>query len=363
MAQDIESSAGTGRTIGAQRRSPVDPLQQHRELRRAQRHRPLARLRPDEPAPLQPLGEQAETLAVPIQHLDQVSASATKDEQMPGERIVPQHLLRPQRKPVEPFAHIRRAQRQVHPHARRNRDHRRSGAAASRASTAGSIRSATRSTRPLPSTISTSPIEAALPSVLSGTAGAAGGSSFISRTARTSGATRTGTNPAAAVTAASSPPRICRRQRYSRLRQTSCRRATSATPRSAASPTSRTFSSLDQDRRRPTPVMISIRGEATVQTPLFATMPAPSAPTLVTRDDHHLRGKPDKAAIGRRLRPGAVSCRAPRRTRYPSLPPGRLLLHECADQLREIAGRQLIDRGADGEFGQLTELEIPPAGQ
>src|SRR5512132_248425 len=30
-------------------------------------------------------------------------------------------------------------------------------------------------------------------------------------------------------------------------------------------------------------------------------MPAPSAPTLVTRDDHHLRGKPDKAAIGRRL--------------------------------------------------------------
>jgi IS66 C-terminal element len=38
-----------------------------------------------------------------------------------------------------------------------------------------------------------------------------------------------------------------------------------------------------------------------VQTPLFATMPAPSAPTLVTRDDHHLRSKPDKAAIRRRL--------------------------------------------------------------
>src|SRR5512133_843607 len=89
-----KSSAGTGRTIGAQRRSPVDPLQQHRELRRAQRHRPLARLRPDEPAPLQPLAEQAETLAVPVQHLDQVAAPAAKDEQMPGERILPQHLLR-----------------------------------------------------------------------------------------------------------------------------------------------------------------------------------------------------------------------------------------------------------------------------
>ena len=93
MAQDIKSSAGTARTSGAQRRPPVDPLQQHRELRRAQRHRPLARLRPDEPSALQPLAEQAETLTVPIQHLDQVAAPAAKDEQMPGERILPQHLL------------------------------------------------------------------------------------------------------------------------------------------------------------------------------------------------------------------------------------------------------------------------------
>jgi aryl-alcohol dehydrogenase-like predicted oxidoreductase len=38
-----------------------------------------------------------------------------------------------------------------------------------------------------------------------------------------------------------------------------------------------------------------------VQTPLFATMPAPSAPTLVTSDDHHLRSKPDKAAVRSRL--------------------------------------------------------------
>src|SRR5512144_2438833 len=118
---------------------------------------------------------------------------------MPGERILPQHLLRQHRKPVEPLAHVGRAQRQIHPHARRNRDHRRSSAAASRARTAGSIRSATRSTRPLPSTISTSPSEAPLPSVLSGGAGAADGSSFVSRTAGTSGAIRTGTNPAAAV--------------------------------------------------------------------------------------------------------------------------------------------------------------------
>src|SRR5512132_310098 len=246
MTQDIESSPGTRRTIGAQGNPPVDALEQHRQLRRAQRHPALPGLRPDEPAPLQPLGEQAETLTVPIQHLDQLAAPAAKDEQMPGERILPQHLLRQQRKPVEPLAHVGRAQRQIHPHARRNRDHRRSSAAASRARTAGSIRSATRSTRPLPSTISTRPSEASLPSVLPGTAGAAGGSSFVSRAAGTSGAIRTGTSPAAAVTAAGSPPRIWRRQRYSKLRQTSYRRATSAAPRSATSPTSRTFSSLDQ---------------------------------------------------------------------------------------------------------------------
>ena len=151
--------------------------------------------------------------------------------------------------------------------------------------TAGSIRSATRSTRPLPSTISTSPSGAPLPSVLSGGAGAAGSSSLVSRTAGTSGATRTAANPAAAVTAARSPRRICRRQRYSRLRHTSYRRATSATPRSATSPTSRTFSSLDHDRRRPTPVMISIRWKATVQTPLFAkcqrTRRRPSSPATI----------------------------------------------------------------------------------
>src|SRR5512132_2025590 len=99
MTQDIESSPGTRRTIGASRSPPVDPLEQHRQLRRAQRHRALARLRPDEPAALQPLGEQAETLTVPIQHLDEVAAPAAKDEQMPGERVLPQHLLRPHRTP------------------------------------------------------------------------------------------------------------------------------------------------------------------------------------------------------------------------------------------------------------------------
>jgi hypothetical protein len=35
--------------------------------------------------------------------------------------------------------------------------------------------------------------------------------------------------------------------------------------------------------------------EATVQTPLFATMAAPSTPPPVASDDHHLRSKPDRA--------------------------------------------------------------------
>jgi hypothetical protein len=43
--------------------------------------------------------------------------------------------------------------------------------------------------------------------------------------------------------------------------------------------------------------MISIRWKATVQTALFATMPAHSTPTLVTSDDHRLHAIPDKAAV------------------------------------------------------------------
>ena len=59
------SSARQLRTPSPRRHAPVDAFQQHRQLRRRQRHRAFFRLRPDEAAFLEPLGEQAQTLAIP----------------------------------------------------------------------------------------------------------------------------------------------------------------------------------------------------------------------------------------------------------------------------------------------------------
>ena len=68
----------------AHRRPPVDPLQQHRQLRRRHRHLAPGRRRPHEAATLQTLGKQARTLAVPPDHLDQVAPASPEHEQMPA---------------------------------------------------------------------------------------------------------------------------------------------------------------------------------------------------------------------------------------------------------------------------------------
>src|SRR4051812_21524701 len=51
---------------------------------------------------------------------------APKDKQMAGVRITPERLLHEQGQAVEAFAHVRVARGEPHPHAGRNRDHRRS---------------------------------------------------------------------------------------------------------------------------------------------------------------------------------------------------------------------------------------------
>jgi len=59
------------------------------------------------------------------EHLDQATAPATKDEQMPAVRVEPQDLLHLQRQPVEPLAHVGVTRRQPDAGPRRERDHRR----------------------------------------------------------------------------------------------------------------------------------------------------------------------------------------------------------------------------------------------
>src|SRR5579862_5969407 len=72
----------------AYRTPPVDALQQHGQLRACERHLPVFCLRPNESAPLQALGKQAQPVAVPPQDLDQVATPAPKYEHVPAKRVL-----------------------------------------------------------------------------------------------------------------------------------------------------------------------------------------------------------------------------------------------------------------------------------
>jgi hypothetical protein len=56
-------------------------------LRRGDRHRAVGRARPQEAAPFQPLREQAGSLAVMPDHLQQVASATTKAKQLSAQRI------------------------------------------------------------------------------------------------------------------------------------------------------------------------------------------------------------------------------------------------------------------------------------
>src|SRR3546814_14534630 len=96
----------------------------HRKLRRGEAD--LARLgdRPDEPAAVHALREQAQALAVIPEQLDQIAALAAEREQRARVRTLLQHLLHQHREPIEPLAHIRGAAGQIDEGRRWYRDHR-----------------------------------------------------------------------------------------------------------------------------------------------------------------------------------------------------------------------------------------------
>src|SRR3546814_998222 len=75
----------------------------------------LARLgdRPDEPAAVHALREQAQALAVIPEQLDQIAALAAEREQRARVRTLLQHLLHQHREPIEPLAHIGGAAGQI----------------------------------------------------------------------------------------------------------------------------------------------------------------------------------------------------------------------------------------------------------
>ena len=100
---DFFSSRHFG-TPGARRHPPIDALQQHRQLRRRQKHRAVLGLGPDEAALLEPLREQAKALPVPPQNLDQVTAAAAVDKKVTTEWVLGETILGQRSEAIESAA-------------------------------------------------------------------------------------------------------------------------------------------------------------------------------------------------------------------------------------------------------------------
>src|SRR5271166_1157954 len=73
--------------------APVDPLEQHRELRRAHRHRAAQRLRPHEFAIAQAFAEKTYPIAAVPQYFHLVTAAAAKEKNMTRVRTLLQCRL------------------------------------------------------------------------------------------------------------------------------------------------------------------------------------------------------------------------------------------------------------------------------
>src|SRR6478609_1579089 len=226
-------SSHRSRAPGFLRIAPIDSGQQITELGRGDRHRAVDRARPQEAAPFQPLREQAGSLAVMPDHLQQVASATTKAKQLSAQRIAPQYLLHLQRQACKALPHVSVASRQPYPHAARNWDHGRVSSPRmirSRVSTSMSQSTITR--RPFALTISIRPQPGSL---------------------RFSGCSATiiaGTNPRMSP---SCPSRYALRQANSSWLEIPCRRAVADASRGPEklSSTIRSFSAADHRRRRP----------------------------------------------------------------------------------------------------------------
>src|SRR5215211_7889534 len=119
-----KTSPDRGWSPGLLRMTPVNAFQQVTELRGRDRHRTIGRRGPQEASSLEPLGEQARTLAVMPNDFQQIAPAAAEDEQVTAQRIAPQHLLDLQREAGKALAHIGVPGGEPHPHTARDLDHR-----------------------------------------------------------------------------------------------------------------------------------------------------------------------------------------------------------------------------------------------
>src|SRR5271169_4076982 len=141
----------TFRSESMNRVPPIDSVEHVGELRSRDSNHTIGWRRPDEAALLQPFGVERHTEAVMPKNLDQVTSGASEDVKITCVRIPPQRFLDLQSQAIHAAPHVRSSDRQPDPHARGDRDHRRSSTSSTRRSACASTPLLTR-TRYLPAT-------------------------------------------------------------------------------------------------------------------------------------------------------------------------------------------------------------------
>src|ERR1017187_6896430 len=237
------------RNISCVQSRPIHPVDEYRELRPRQPHHAVTHRRPLEGAMLEPLPEQDEPGPVPGQNLQPVSPLRLEDEDRSRERIMPQRLAYQSHEAIRALAEVYGLCGHQNLHPSRYRDHvaaftARSTSISRRISMPGTART-TKFLIPISMGIDAAAFDASLISVA---------------------AVTIGTNTAPSSAGSAKRPSFAARIQLNRCRELmSCRRAISATgtPEFSASATIRPFSCAVQRRRRPTPVRISTRPNAT----------------------------------------------------------------------------------------------------
>ncbi len=99
-------SDGEGDGGGAGGASPVDSFEQHGELSAGQGDRTGLRLGPDEAASFEAFREETKAVAIEPEELDEVAATAAKDEDVAVERARFEGRLDEGAEAVEPASHV-----------------------------------------------------------------------------------------------------------------------------------------------------------------------------------------------------------------------------------------------------------------
>src|SRR5690606_38161317 len=93
--------------------APIDPLPEHGQLRRGQTRRSIGRRGPGKAALLENLVIETKPLAIKIEDLDPIAATATKRKDRSTGRLVPKLILDDRCEARDPFPHISDATGQV----------------------------------------------------------------------------------------------------------------------------------------------------------------------------------------------------------------------------------------------------------